>query len=360
MKKLFTMTIILLSLLILFSGCRPKDLEGAFVHYNANRYDQALELAEKVTKEHPSNDEGWYLLGVLYGKKDRIGEMVNAFDKSLEIAQTFKLKIDNEKQNYYATKFNSGASLYNKYLSSKDRTSEEAIKKMEKAIGNFNDANILKVNYRSYDLMSQGYKLLGRTEESVKSYTKLTSIFPDSAKAWLALGKIYYEDEDYSTAVKHFEKSTSIETKNSEALTYLAQTYDFLKLPEKAIPAYKKAIEANDTDSAIPFNLGLLLYKAAIDSGVSTEIKNEKLGLAVEFFAKSITINPDFKSSYQLKGNSELLTEKYEDAKNTLEEGVNMFPDDGQMWEDLAKSYALLNEKEKASEAYKRADELNK
>ncbi len=360
MKKLFTITIFALSFLILFAGCRPKDLEGAFVHFNANRFDQALELAEKVTKEHPTNAEGWYLLGTLYGKKDRIGDMVNAFDKSLEIGQAFAPKIEAEKSSYFATKFNGGANLYNKFLKFEDRTSADAIKQMEQAISNFNDANTIKADYRAIDLSTQGYALLDRTEESLKGYTALTSTFPDSAKAWLALGKYYYNKKDYPEAVKHFEKSSTLDDQNSEALTYLAQTYDFMQLPEKAIPAYKKAIEANTSDGAIPFNLGLLLYKAAIEEDISEDTKKEKLGLAIEFFAKSIELNPDFISSYQLKGNSELLIEKYEDAKNTLEEGVDLFPDDAQMWEDLAKSYALLSDQEKAKAAYKRADELNK
>ncbi len=360
MKKFLPLAVIVLSLLILFSGCRPKDLEGAFVHYNANRFDQALELAEKVTKEHPTNPEAWYLLGELYGKKDRMSDMVNAFDKSLEIGPKHKLQIEATKHNFYAKKFNGGATLYNKFLKFEDQKLEEAIKTIEQAISNFSDANLIQTDYRAIELSSNAYKLLGRNEDALKSFIQLTSTFPDSAKAWLALGKYYYDEKDYTDAANHFEKSTTLDDKNSEALTYLAQTYDFLELPDKAIPAYKRAIDANESDSAIPFNLGLLLYKAAIEKGVSLETKKEKLGMAVEFFGKSIELNPDFKSSYQLKGNSELLIERYEDAKKTLEEGVDMFPDDGQMWEDLAKSYALLNDKEKADAAYKRADELNK
>ena len=359
MKKLITTGIIGFSIILFLAGCRPKDLEGAFVHYNASRYDQALELAEKVTKEHPTNSEAFYLLGVLYGKKDRIAEMVNSFDKSLEIDQTHKQKIETEKQNYFANKFNSAATLYNKYLKQEDRNSDAAVKILMRAVNNFKDVNIIKTDYRAINLMAQGFSLLGKDEESLESYTQLTSTFPDSGKAWMALGKFYYEKKDYENAAQSFQKSTEIDDKNSEALTYLAQTYDFMQLPEKAIPAYKKAIEANENDSAITFNLGLLLYKAAIEKGVPAEEKNKKLAMAVEFFAKSIEINPDFKSSYQLKGNAELLTEKYEDAKNTLKEGVDMFPDDEQMWEDLAITYSHLGDKEKAEAADKRAKELN-
>jgi integrase len=101
-------------------------------------------------------------------------------------------------------------------------------------------------------------------------------------------------------------------------------------------------------------------FETGIWTKPAATTKQNKLSLAIEFFAKSIEINPDFKSSYQLKGNAELLIEKHAEARATLEAGVDMFPEDRQMWEDLAKSYAFLNEKEKADAAFKRADELKK
>ena len=79
MKKIIITIMVTFTMMFIMGpgGCRPKDLEGAFVHYNASRYDEALVLAEKVTKEIPTNPEGWFLLGKLYGQKDRIGDKIS-------------------------------------------------------------------------------------------------------------------------------------------------------------------------------------------------------------------------------------------------------------------------------------------
>ncbi|MCB0281732.1 MAG: tetratricopeptide repeat protein [Calditrichae bacterium] len=358
MTKYVVSLILLLSFVFIFSGCRPKDLEGAFVDYNAGRYDNALMLAEKVTKEHPENSEGWYLLGVLYGKKDRIPDMVNAFNKSLGVDQTHKQKIDIEMQNYYAKKFNSGAQNYNSYIKAEDPTSEKAIKTIEEAIQNFKDANTIKSDFRALNLIAQGYKMMGNDEAAMENFQKLTEAYPDSADAWVNLGKYYYESKDYNKGVEMFDKAQQIDPKNSEALLFLAQSYDIMEQPDKAIPIYKKALEVNQEDSAIPFNLGLLLYKSAIAKGANADLKNEKLAEAITYLGKAIELNPEFQSSYQLKGNAELLLQKYEDAKVTLEDGVNKFPEDAQMWNDLGVCYTQLNDKEKAEAAFSKADAL--
>ena len=350
--------IMLISLIYVFSSCRPKDLEGAFVDYNAGRFDQALVLAEKVTKEHPENSEGWYLLGELYGKKDRIPEMVNAYNKSLEIDQSFKSKIDVSMQNYYAKKFNSGANNYNEFIKAEDPTSEKALKTIEQAIQEFKDANTIKPDFRAVNLIAQSYKMIDKNDEALETLNMLTKDYPDSAKAWVSVGKFYYENKEYEKAVSNLEKAHKIDPNNSDALLFLAQSYDLMENPEKAIPAYKEALKVNSEDSAIPFNLGLLLYKAGIAKDVAPEQKNEKLADAITYLGKAIELNPDFLSSYQLKGNAELLLAKYDAAKVTLEAGVEKFPEDAQMWNDLGICYTQLNDKDKAEAAFKRADEL--
>ena len=86
--------------------------------------------------------------------------------------------------------------------------------------------------------------------------------------------------------------------------------------------------------------------------------KNSDFEQAIEYFALSIQYNEDFLSSYQLKGNAELLLKKYDEAKETLETGTEKFPEDYQMWNDLSICYALLNETVKAKEAEARAEAL--
>ena len=61
MKSLHLLLILgLLILSLSVSSCRPPELEGAVVHYNAGRNDQALTLAQEATEKYPDNPEAWF------------------------------------------------------------------------------------------------------------------------------------------------------------------------------------------------------------------------------------------------------------------------------------------------------------
>jgi len=100
MKKALVALFSLIILLSVLVSCRPPELEGAFVDYNAGRYDNALKLAKGSTEKYPANAEAWFLLGQIYGKKSMFGEMADAFDQSLKVGPAHKAAIKNEKLYY--------------------------------------------------------------------------------------------------------------------------------------------------------------------------------------------------------------------------------------------------------------------
>jgi tetratricopeptide (TPR) repeat protein len=357
MPKVLSIFLFIILSVFIFSGCNPPDLEGALLHVKNERWDEALVLAEKVTNEYPDNSEGWYTLGYIYGKKDRIADMIKAYDKCQSIDKTHDEQIKAEKFDYYAKKFNAGAAKYNEYLKQEDPQSEEATAIMDQSIKSFEQSNLLNPNFRAVLLAAQGYSQINKKDEALNIYTDLIKNYPDSGSAWLNLGRFYYNNKEYEEAIPNFKKATEIDSSDSEPYVLLAQSYDFLDKKEEAVPYYKTAILLNEEDSAVSFNLGLLLYKLAISTKDEAQ-KNGYFEDAIKYFAISIQYNEDFLSSYQLKGNAELLLKKYEDAKETLEIGTEKFPEDYQMWNDLSICYALLNETGKAKEAEARAEAL--
>ena len=64
MKKLFLLFVPIL-VLALLSSCRPPELEGAFVDYNAGRYDNAL----KPKNTQPMRKHGICLVKSMAKKK---------------------------------------------------------------------------------------------------------------------------------------------------------------------------------------------------------------------------------------------------------------------------------------------------
>ncbi|HES60182.1 MAG TPA: hypothetical protein ENO18_07110, partial [Caldithrix sp.] len=90
MRKSFSFILFGLLLFIILTSCRPPELEGAYVDYNAKRMDNALELAKQATEKYPDNPEAPYLLGQIYGEKGMFKEMMESFDKSLNISTQYE------------------------------------------------------------------------------------------------------------------------------------------------------------------------------------------------------------------------------------------------------------------------------
>ena len=128
MRRILIFTFFSAFTFYLLTSCRPPELEGAYVDYNAKRMDSALELAKEATDKYPTNAEAPYLLGLIYGEKDMFGEMITNFDKSLERATQYEKKIEESKTYYYQSEYKSAYDNYIAYQKTAGDTSEKAIK----------------------------------------------------------------------------------------------------------------------------------------------------------------------------------------------------------------------------------------
>jgi tetratricopeptide (TPR) repeat protein len=357
MKRLMLLAIPLL-VLALLSSCRPPELEGAFVDYNAGRFDNALKLAKQATEKYPDNAEAWYLLGELYGKKEQYLKMKKAFDKSLSLSPTFKDKIDRATMYYFQTLFNRGVNSYNAYTKVPDRSSDKAKKYLEEAINNFKMANAIKPDYKSVDLVALCYSLAGQQDSALTYYTKLTEMAPDSADAYVKLGRYELVRSNYKGAIKALEKALQLDPNNTEATQIIAEAYDRDGQTQKAIEAYQKAMKVNPEEKAFPFNLGLIYFKLSTSDSVSKDLQSQYLAKCAEMFGKVIELDPTMKEPYDFKSNCEIQLKEYDKALATLQEAVKRFPDNGTFWFNLGVVYTHLNKAKEAKEAFDKAKEL--
>lgn len=358
MRKLFVFIFILSILLIVLNACRDPDLEGAFVDYNAHRYDNALKLAQSSTQKFPNNPEAWKLLGEIYGKKDMIKDMVYAFDRSLTISKQYESEIKSLRQYYFQTTFNNGATNYNAFTQTDDRSSEAAKKSLNIAINDFKNAILIQKDYRAANLIGLCYSFLGESDSSLVYYTELTNIKPDTVDAWIALGSFYFADKQYDRAVLNLKKGLEIDPNNVDAITLISQSYDLLNDRPNAIISYQKAKEMNKEEKAFPFNLGLLYIKMATEEGIAEETKIDYLQKSVSNFAEVITLDAEMKEPYELKSTGEIQLGKYEDALITIKAALEHHPEVGSLWFNLGIVQSHLGNKTEAENAFKKAEEL--
>jgi tetratricopeptide (TPR) repeat protein len=358
MRSYIVLFTFLISFILLINGCRPPELEQAVIDYNAGRYDNALEEVVMATEKYPENEEAWYYLGEIQGRKGMIKEMVVSFNKSLEIKNTFQAQIDLAKSNYYSKFYNDGVSSYNSMIKISDKQSPEGIKTIDRVMHNFTNALYIKNDYMANRLMAIAYQFKNDDENSLKFLKSAAEAAPDTVSAWTDLGYYYQRKKEFNLAAEQFKRGLETNPNDSECLIRYAESLDMGDNKDEAIEAYKSASERVPNEKAIPFNLGLLLFKKATGSEEEEAKKNEFMKEAVVYFEKAQKLDPNIKEIYDLLGTLLLQLGEFSRAKELLEQGVEIFPDSSSVWQNLSFLYAKMGDKKKAEEAFKRSKEL--
>jgi len=350
--------ILLLTISFLFNSCRPPELEGAVVHFNYERYDEAYKLALESTEKYPDNPEAWFLLGRIQGKKGQIKEMVESFDKSLAINNTYEPDIKSEQSVYFSKYYNDAVSAYNTYIKIEDRESEAATKRLNSVIENFQNALQIKNDYMAHRLSSVAYTNLKDDENALKSLEKAKDADPDTILAWIDLGYYFSRKKEFNKAADYFKNGLEVDPDNIECLTLYAQNLDFADRRDDAIEAYKIAFEKNQQEKAIPFNLGLLLNKQANAIEDDDSKKKGLLEEAAVYFKKAQEIDPELKDVYDILSAVLIQLERFDEAEELLNKGIEFYPDSANMWQNLSFLYARTGKKKEAEEAYEKSKQL--
>lgn len=157
----------------------------------------------------------------------------------------------------------------------------------------------------------------------------------DNAQAWLNLGILYYEIEDYSEALKALLKAVKLDVENSRSYYILGCVLDKLNQTEQAIRAYQTAIELNPNLLDAYLNLGLAL------SAVGQIQQSEAL------YRQAIVKDPQFVGAYINLGNVLLEQGCLSEAIEAYQTAQQLNPDDASTAQNLA--FALEAQQNPAS-----------
>lgn len=82
---------------------------------------------------------------------------------------------------------------------------------------------------------------------------------PENTTAWIQLGHVYYDSNQYNKAIDAYEKSLALDPDNADVLTDLGVMYRRSQQPEKAIESFDKAISIDLKHETARFNKGIVL-----------------------------------------------------------------------------------------------------
>ncbi|MDF2966153.1 MAG: Tetratricopeptide 1 repeat-containing protein [Rickettsiaceae bacterium] len=254
-------------------------LAKSYILNELGKYKEALDCVDSLLRIEESN-AAWRCKGKVFYKQGNYQEAIECYNKWL-IAKVYKEPRLEEKR------------LYKKYEGKERKLSEKEDKveaicaiaeaniklgREEKALENLNQAiEISSVYSEAYHLKGSILEKYGKRKEANENYAKVFNIYaknanndldyektinyldealklnPNFAEAWNNKACVIYDKPPYNkaAALECFDKALLIDSKFVEAWENKGDTLFRMKLYQKALGCYKKALELNPNNTTI-------------------------------------------------------------------------------------------------------------
>jgi cytochrome c-type biogenesis protein CcmH/NrfG len=113
-----------------------------------------------------------------------------------------------------------------------------------------------------------------------------TASSPDDVEAWIKLGDLYFDSNNYDKAILAYNQSLKLKPDNADVLTDLGVMYQRSEHPTEAVKCFDKAIAIDPRHEASRFNKGIVLLHDL----------NDKEG-AIKAWEELVKLNPSAKTS---------------------------------------------------------------
>lgn len=108
---------------------------------------------------------------------------------------------------------------------------------------------------------------------------------PKNANAWVELGNLYFDTNNYQDSIRSYRKYIELIPDNPNVWTDLGVMYRRSGQPEEALSCFDKAIEINPKHEQSRYNKGIVLMQ---------DLQNSEA--AILAWQELIKINPNFKT----------------------------------------------------------------
>lgn len=358
--------------------CGSTELTSAKLYIQQKSYDKAMETLQNEVQKNPKSDEGYYLLGYIYGEKDQYDEMMNAFNKSLSISKNFEENINASRIYHWANLFNNGVKAYQDGVNSQNKDSSKVF--LDKAAENFKSAIIIEPDsFDTYKNLAFVYLNTGDFDKA-EDPLKVVIEKEHGIDGYRYLGEILYErgvkqrETDSVAAVKTFNEAIKILEEgrkyypnSPDILVTLSNSYIAANKIDVAKDVFKAGVETEPENQYYRYNYGVLLlganqfeeaeaqFKKAIE--IDPNYENALYNLGVTYVRWGTFLN---KAAEEKGETSSEYREKYQLALPYMEKVVQLKPDDALVWELIGRVYTVLGMQDDATNAFSKADSLRK
>ena len=324
--------------------------------------DKAFTLFNECVESDPANDAAWYELSRIYYSR---GEMTEAVEVA---AKAYALAPQNP---WYSLSL---AALYEN-----DGQNTEALKIYEilyKADPNNTEHAI--------DLANVWIKL-NKPNEAIRIYNEMETRLGINEELSMRKHRIYLATGKSKKALEELEKLAQANSWDSRILSMLAEYYILEGKNDDALKTYKKIQEVDPDDSYIDISLADF-YRQRGDMKKATEALKKgfsnpyldadtKIQVMISFFSQAkdypgvdedlteiatilATAHPNEPKVMMLYGEILMANKNFEKAKEVLSAVVQTDPGKFQVWDNLLRCSAILEEYEDLARDSKQAIEL--
>lgn len=113
----------------------------------------------------------------------------------------------------------------------------------------------------------------------IEAFEKEVAANPENVGAWIQLGNLYFDKNDFPKAINAYEKALALTPENADVLSDLGVMYRRNRQPEKAVDAFDRAVALNPQHQTARFNKGVVLMHDLEDSKGALAVWEELLSI---------------------------------------------------------------------------------
>ncbi|NGP88547.1 tetratricopeptide repeat protein [Fodinibius halophilus] len=280
MKKLPYIVVTLLIGILIGCGSTNPLVDEAKSHIEDQNPQAALESAEKAIQQYPQDPLGFYYKGVALGdlagkkedpevRRDFYKRMNKAFEQAQEVASKTEdppsemERITSIKKVLWQTEHNRGVKM-----ARNDSLKNTVENPLKYSVGHFKNATIVQPDSSlSWNTLASVASMNKDFEEAVKAKSQYIEMVPDTTLKPLdyrQLASFHYQLDNQQKVLETFQKGQEQFPEDQDIIKSLADTYNRLGKPDKAISVVKQLVEKDPENPRFHLVLGTQIYQKAL------------------------------------------------------------------------------------------------
>lgn len=220
---------------------------------------------------------------------------------------------------------------------------DQAIAELDAALaGGYKPLDVYRLRWRLY-FGNKDY------DAALDDARKSLQIDPKNAAYNQAIGEIQLAKNSYGEALDSFQKFAQANPNDADVYYFIAASHSGLKNTEKQISAAEEAVRRNTK------YLGEAYFLIA-----EAQRESKNYPQAAEFYGKAIGVKPDVNiSAYRNIADIYRRQNRFREAIEIINKGLQKFADDGNLYVDLGRYYNLAERNAEAIVAAEKAVKLS-